>query len=271
MTCPTSADRFAQLAPLRTQLLEHPVYAAVGTLPALRLLMREHVFAVWDFMSLLKRLQREVTCVELPWQPRRDAEAARFITAIVLGEECDEDGHGGWASHFELYRQAMSELDADGSPIDEFLERLRGGQSWESALERVNILPSTREFVRTSLQIAQTGQPHEVAAAFFFGREDVIPDMFTRLVATLQPQGVRVERLMHYLRRHIELDGDEHGPLSERLLLSLCRGDDRRLEEAQQAACRALTARIALWDGVWAAIRSASPPAFAATDFQHVS
>jgi hypothetical protein len=256
LNCLTSADLFARLAPLRTGLLEHPVYAAVGDLPALRLLMREHVFAVWDFMSLLKRLQREVTCVELPWQPRVDAEAARFITTIVLGEECDEDGRGGWASHFELYRQAMSELEADGGPIDEYLERLRSGQSWEAALERTRILPSTREFVRTSLQIAQTGQPHEVAAAFFFGREDVIPDMFTRLADTLEPQGVRVERLMHYLRRHIELDGDEHGPLSERLLLSLCRGDDRRLDEAHQAARRALTARIALWDGIYAAIPS---------------
>jgi hypothetical protein len=175
------------------------------------------------------------------------------VTAIVLGEECDEDGRGGYASHFDLYRQAMGELDADCGPIDDFLDQ--SGPSWESALATARILPTTREFVRSSLQVATTGQPHEVAAAFFFGREDVIPEMFARLVKTLEPQGVRVERLMHYLRRHIELDGDEHGPLAERLLLSLCGDDSRRVEEAYVAARVALAARIQLWDGILAAIQ----------------
>jgi Protein of unknown function (DUF3050) len=51
-------QRFEQLrdtlAPLRLALLNHPIYAEVGSLSRLRKFMQMHVFAVWDFMSLVK-------------------------------------------------------------------------------------------------------------------------------------------------------------------------------------------------------------------------
>jgi hypothetical protein len=245
-----------ELAPAdyRARLLAHPIYGAVRDLPALRVLMREHVFAVWDFMSLLKRLQREVTCVEVPWRPAADPASARFILEIVLGEEADEDGRGGYLSHYELYREAMAELAVDTRPIDTFLSALATGQSWERALDPVDILPSTREFVRYSMQLATHGTPEQVAAAFFYGREDIIPEMFARLVTAIQAQGTVVDRFRHYLRRHIEVDGDQHGPLAARLLDRLCQNDASKRAAAEAAACEALKRRIGLWDGVLAAI-----------------
>lgn len=239
-----------QLAKIRQQLLSHPVYAAVQTLPQLRLLMREHAFAVWDFMSLLKRMQQLVTCTTTPWLPNRDSASARFILEIVLGEEADEDGRGGYLSHFELYREAMIDVGADTGPIDDFLARLHCGEKWDSALGSVAILPSTRRFVEHTMVTVEHGAPHEVAAAFFYGREDIIPEMFQRLVPLLEPQGVRVERMLHYLHRHIEVDGDSHGPLAKQLLSRLCEGSPSAEAEADIAAVSALQARMQLWDGI---------------------
>lgn len=237
---------------LRQRLFEHPLYASVQSAQSLRLFMREHVFAVWDFMSLLKRLQQLVTCCDVPWLPPADPAVSRFINQIVLGEECDEDGRGGYASHFELYLRAMDEIGADARPIRRFVGAIQRGESIETALEQAEILPSTRDFVRTTLQLAREGQPHQVAAAFFYGREDVIPEMFTRLVASLPREGVPVGQLEHYLNRHIELDSQDHGPLARRLLDNLCGNDPRRRREATQTACSAIQSRIRLWDGLLA-------------------
>jgi len=252
LTEPMSTSR---LAAIRQQLLSHPVYATVETLPQLRLLMREHVFAVWDFMSLPKRVQQLVTGTTTPWLPNQNTEAARFILEIVLGEEADEDGRGGYASHFELYREAMIDIGADVGPIDSFLKQLQSGVHWHDAIEYADILPSTRDFVRQTLTVVEHGAPHEVAAAFFYGREDIIPEMFERLVPKLEPQGVRVERMLHYLRRHIEVDGDSHGPLAKRLLARLCDGNPNKEAEAETAAIAALEARLRLWDGILEAIQ----------------
>lgn len=241
---------------LRDRLIQHRVYGAVQSLSQLRLLMREHVFAVWDFMSLLKRMQQLVTGTTTPWLPNRDSASARFILEIVLGEEADDDGRGGYCSHFEMYRDAMVDVGADTGPIDDFLYRLNRGENWSAAISAVDILPATRAFVQHTMSVVEHGRPHEVAAAFFFGREDIIPEMFQRLVPLLQPQGVCVERMLHYLQRHIEVDGDSHGPLARRLLSRMCADSPKAEQEAAAAAVSALQARLGLWDGILAEIRA---------------
>lgn len=254
-----TAELLPELTELRARLLRHPLYAEVTSLPRLQTFMREHVFAVWDFMSLLKRLQQVVTCCDVPWLPRPDAVSARFILEIVLGEECDEDGQGGYASHFDLYLDSMRELGADAVPIEGFVEALRAGHGARNALAAAAVLDSTRGFVQFTLDAAANGPPHAVAAAFFYGREDVIPDMFSRLIPALESQGRQVDRLRHYLRRHIELDGDSHGPLAQRLLSRLCGDDPGKRREALQIAGQSLEHRLRLWDGILAAIRACPP------------
>lgn len=235
---------------VRDELLLHPIYKKLTSAEHVRLFMEHHVFAVWDFMSLLKRLQRELTVTHVPWMPGQDAQYARFINEIVLGEETDEDGRGGYISHFDLYLEAMEEAEADTAPIRGFLDRLRKGMTPWAALDSPDIPESVQQFVKTTLDIALHGQPHQVAAAFFYGREDIIPDMFTHLVRELEESGKSAARLLYYLKRHIELDGDEHGPLAERLLSYLCAGDAGREREAMETAEQSLRSRIKLWDGV---------------------
>lgn len=254
-TAPEVSGSNAELSELRARLLRHPLYDSVRSVEALRLFMREHAFAVWDFMSLLKRLQQTVSCCTVPWFPSAEPDLARFINEIVLGEESDEDGHGGYCSHFELYLAAMDEVGADTKPILTFLEQFQQGIPLENALASAPILPSTRQFVHETIQLASSGKPHEVAAAFFHGREDVIPDMFARLVESSSLVGVRVDRMVHYLKRHIEVDANDHGPLARKLVDQLCGGHVARKHEATAAAVRAIGQRIALWDGLSAAIQ----------------
>ena len=80
----------SRIAPARTRLLAHPLYARMASLDDVRVFMGSHVFAVWDFMSLLKRLQRDLTCVTVPWVPVGDAEVRFLINEIVCGEESED-------------------------------------------------------------------------------------------------------------------------------------------------------------------------------------
>lgn len=212
--------------------------------------MRHHVFAVWDFFTLLKRLQAEVTCVTIPWQPRSLAEHGRFVMEIVLSEETDEDIDGGFISHFELYRRAMTELGADDRPIVAYLSRLSAGQDPVEALESNDIPDSVRSFVSHTLSVALHSPPHEVAASFCHGRENLLPDVLAPLRDNIGTALANAPVFAHYLDRHITLDHDEHGPLAVKLLAALCHGDPKLEAEAEQVGIAAIEARIMLWDGV---------------------
>jgi len=239
----------------RERLVQHPLYDALSTPERARVFMKHHVFAVWDFFSLLKRLQREVSCLDVPWRPRGRSEHARFITEIVLAEECDEGLVGGYTSHFELYLAAMDEVGADRAPIDEFLARMHDGEDPMEALQSDEIPASVRRFVSHTLSVARDGEPHEVAASFCHGRENLLPDVLGAVQRGLGDAVEDAPTFKHYLERHITLDHDEHGPLALKLLRALCEGEPVRMLEAETVATEAIEARSALWDGVLAEVR----------------
>ncbi len=244
------------LAPLRKRLLEHGLYRELKSDGDVRAFMKHHVFAVWDFMSLLKALQRECTCVSVPWLPRGPPRIRRLINEIVLDEESDEIPGRGCFSHFELYRLAMEACGADTGPIDTFVEALRSGTDVPKALEGAGTPRAARDFVLHTWDVLSKGGTHGIAAAFTIGREEVIPDMFRALVADLERRHPdRYDLLSTYLERHIEVDSEHHGPLALRMIEELCADDSGRWEEALAWARSALEARLGLWDGVLAVIR----------------
>jgi hypothetical protein len=253
---PTAPSRL-DVDDLVARLIEHPLYAAVSDEASLRLFMATHVFCVWDFQSLLKAMQRHLTCVELPWRPTADPEARRLVNELVLDEESDALPGGRLLSHFELYRLAMTQAGADTRSIDALLAHLALGDTLESALEAAAPPLGAADFVTHTLATAQSGQVHAIAAAFAWGREEIIPAMFGRLVASLATQSPARWGLMRlYLERHIERDAGRHQDASRAIVARLCGDDPRRWESAALAARQALEARLRLWDCVLAAIES---------------
>jgi len=240
-------EKFNELIEQKHNLLSHhPMYKSLDCSKNLKIFMESHVFAVWDFMSLLKSLQRKITCVEVPWRPSPyPKDLVRMINEIVLGEESDLGPDGVPMDHFSLYIESMEEVQADTTKIKEFLEDL----------DFEILTPAVRKFVSFSIDLALNGQVHEVAAAFLYGREKLIPDMFEGLLKDLKNSKNECPSLIYYLERHIELDGDEHSILAKKCLDILCDGDEVKINEALSAGLKSLSLRVDLWDEVLSSIK----------------
>jgi hypothetical protein len=239
----------AAIAPLRSRLKSHRLYSQIQNVQQLRLFMESHVFAVWDFMSLLKWLQAHLTCVTIPWAPSAHPQASRLINEIVLGEESDTFG-SGYISHFDLYLRAMNEAGADTSAIRKLLAALAADSPMNAALQFAEVPAEAAAFVLSTFDLLRTEKPHVIAAAFTFGREDLIPDMFREMVRDLRRHFEGVALFEYYLERHIEVDGESHGPMALQMVQELCGNDEAKWREATHAAELALEARLALWDGI---------------------
>ncbi len=252
----------SSVAALRERLNRHPLYGALRTLDDVRGFMAHHAYSVWDFMSLLKYLQHRIAPTSYPWVPVGSPDVRRFINEIVLEEESDKGlpaagGGETYASHFELYCQAMREIGADAEAPLAFVASVRR-DGLMPALAHGAVPEPARQFMQTTFGFITTDKPHVVAAAFALGREQIIPGMFRALLKELKIGESEAPAFHYYLERHIHLDEDHHGPLSLRMLNELCEGDPVKLDEAKQAAARAITARIEFWDGVLAALAGSS-------------
>jgi hypothetical protein len=245
-----SSIDFADLYAQQQQLGEHRVFSLIQTRADLATFMSWHVFAVWDFMSLSKRLQAELTGISTPWLPPQDARAARLINEIILAEESDELPDGGYASHHDMYLSAMREVGADTGCIRAFIDSLRAGEVLSEALAQPCIAAPVRQFVTHTLHTVQTGSLAAVLGSFFFGRESVIPAMFKGLLTQwgLQPQAAPM--FVYYLRRHIELDADSHGPAAMQLIETVLNGNAGAVETLLDSARQAIDARAQLWDAL---------------------
>lgn len=244
----------AQLRETSAALHVHPVFGMVHSMRDLRTFMRWHVFAVWDFMSLVKRLQIDLTCVSLPWMPPKYPKAARLINEIVLGEESDETLHHTHASHYDLYLEAMQQVGIEPTEMRAFLDELQACGDVPEALRRAHVPAAIGDFVRATLATAESGTTAEVLGSFFYGRENVIPRMFQALLSKWSIDETSVPTFVYYLKRHIELDGDAHGPAAEAIIDDIVADNlDQRLALVR-ASISAVEARIALWDALAATL-----------------
>lgn len=239
-----------ELEPLKDKLRNHSLYNNIKDVEDLKIFSSAHVYAVWDFMSLLKFLQIKLTSISLPWFPSENNTTAKLINEIVAGEETDEDQNANPMSHFEMYINSIQEFGLDTDEILNNINSLNKLESIEEDIDKLDIKEYVKNFLKFTFSVIKRGNVHEVASVFTFGREDLIPDMFIPLIEGINAENNNLDKLIYYFKRHIEVDGDLHGPMSMEMLSYLCNDETKKISEASSISKEALLARISLWDGI---------------------
>lgn len=276
----------AEIQPRHEELLTHPMYELLVDYDSLRVLMASHVFQVWDFMFLVKKMQYILQQThKWPWIPPENNDLARFIQEIVLSEETDSFGkleelsgvHS--AAHLDMYLMAMAKLGFCTSAVNGLVADIKSEsptRPFEILLDAVDTegayTPSRAclEFTKWNLEIcgfepsdaAIANNLHRVAAAFLFGRENVIPPMFERVMEFI-PRSKDTKLFWLYLERHVQLDGhggdhgeDSHQIQGQKLLKLLCGRDEAKWKECLAIGQESLSRRCDVWDAVAKSIES---------------
>jgi hypothetical protein len=236
----------------KSALLQHSLYEKVEAIEDLHCFLESHVYAVWDFMSLLKALQSKLTCTTTPWIASKNPETRYLINEIVLAEESDLTLDGKRQSHFEMYLDAMTSCGANTEQINHFIENVVATQNIFVSIKQSDLHPNIKAFLDFTFRVIEEGKPHEIAAAFTFGREDLIPAMFTEILRNFEANFPEIDlsKLIYYFERHIELDADEHGPMAMKMITELCENSKTKWKEVEEISKLALEKRIGLWDAI---------------------
>lgn len=241
-----------RIEPLRQQIINHKVYSVINDIDDLKIFMQYHIYAVWDFMSLLKTLQNNLTCTTIPWFPKGSADTRHLINEIVVGEESDVDLNGDRKSHFELYVDAMKQCGANTDQIEKFTAELKISGNFENAFRISNAPEEAKAFVDFTFKIISSEKDYLQSAIFTFGREDLIPGMFISLINEIHknfPNDISIFK--YYVERHIEVDGGHHSHLALQMTENLCGTNAQFWKEAEEAVIESLERRIGLWDGIY--------------------
>ena len=236
----------------REKLLKHKLYSNIETIKDLRVFTENHVYAVWDFMSLLKALQIKLTCTKTPWVPNSNSQTAYLINEIVLAEETDINQAGKRKSHYELYLDAMIDIGAEIEFPTKTINKIASSGNIFMSIDKLEIHENIKEFLKFTFSVIKEGKPHKIAAIFTFGRENLIPNMFNEILREFEKNVTEgdISKLIYYFERHIELDEDEHGPMALEMVSMLAENDHEKWKEIEEISIEALEKRILLWDAI---------------------
>lgn len=242
---PAIGELRAAVESARSEVFRHPDYTRLEPLRDVVILTENHVFAVWDFASLLKNLQRHLTRGEVPRVPHDPIAGRRLVNDVVLVEE--SDGHGdGFISHFELYVMVVDQACAATRPVTGHPEGM---------VEDESAPPSSAAFVSETWDLVEHSPLHCQAATFTLGREDPIPEMCDQVIWSDNPSG-QLAPFRDFLPRHIDVDDEQHPPMATAMVADLCGMKLSRWDDCARTMGEALQARLSLRDGVVAALDS---------------
>jgi len=150
----------------------------------------------------------------------------------------------------------MKQSAADHSCIDSFVQTLKQTKNFQLSFDSAAVPHAAKQFVEHTFDIINSGKAHLQAAAFTFGREDLIPGMFHSIINDIDkkfPDSISIFK--YYLERHIEVDGGHHSHLALEMTANLCCTDEQYWKEASDTTIQTLKSRIALWDGAYQEIK----------------
>ena len=236
----------------RDKLLNHRLYSNIERIEDLQIFTENHIYAVWDFMSLLKALQIKLTCTKTPWVPNNNSQTAYLINEIVLAEETDVNQLGERKSHYELYIDAMIDIGAKIEFPTKNISEIASSKNVFASIDNLELHKNIKEFLRFTFSVIEEGKPHKIAAIFTFGRENLIPNMFNEILREFEKniKDKDISKLIYYFERHIELDEDEHGPMALEMVSMLAENDQKKWDEIEKISIEALEKRILLWDAI---------------------
>ena len=243
-----------KLNDLRHKISAHPLFENKLEPKHICKFMESHIFAVWGFMSILKSLQKMITPNNLPWMPNNNTKngLVNFVNEIILCEESDFIEGIGFISHFEIYLLAMKNMDAKTDELDKLTSKISDKGYNEKYLDDIDASDEVKSFLKHDLEVSMNGTLPEIVGAFTLGREKVIPNMFDYILPAINETS-ESKYLITYLERHIDIDGDRHGPLSMKLLNATC--DEKQLSLAYETAIKSLELRLLVWDRVYEDIK----------------
>lgn len=249
-------DIETRIAPIRKQLLNHSLYGKINSPKEVRIFMQHHVYAVWDFMSLLKSLQVQLTCTSLPWHPVGNPEARYLINEILLAEETDINQNGQRQSHYEMYLEAMQQAGIEPTQIRHLVRRASLGTDIYLLITTSDLPISVKKFLNFTFSTIDQKKTHCTAAAFTFGRENLIAPLFKSIISTVGENFPEEDLSVfkYYFDRHTELDTDKYEPMALKMIESLCGESEEKWREAEETALESLEYRLELWDGIEAEI-----------------
>lgn len=231
-------------------VLSHPLYSTLTNLSNIRIFMENHIFSVWTFMILLHNLIDRLSPVEGVWTPPLyHRKCLKTLREIWIEEELDDAWDGIPQSHTSLYLQAMKEVNASTSAIDAVISFVRHtpSQSPVNLIRELPLLDSTKDFVLEHFALLDKGAYsfEEIFLYFMYGRELLIPSMFSSIRQVLTEQNLTCPIFTYYIERHIDLDLHHGYALRRQSLYIKDQGIIERMKE------KAYQDRIHLWDGIY--------------------